>query len=189
MRVFERLCLWLGAAGLLLVGGAYMHGALAYESALRAFDARTMDESQPAADPTADPSVDQGVLAVLEIARLDMRVPVFLGTDEVTLNKGSGIIAGTAIPGEVGNIAIAGHRDSHFRPLEKLRAGDLLELQTARGDKKFRVTDIWITDPLDISVLDDTDGTTLTLITCFPFRYVGSAPDRYVVRAVPVAGV
>lgn len=125
-------------------------------------------------------------LAVLAVERLGLQVPVFLGTDSIVLNKGAGIVDGTAIPGEVGNIAVAGHRDSYFRALENIEVGDLIDLRATRGGGQFRVSEIRITHPLDVSVLDDTDEVTLTLITCYPFRYLGFAPDRYIVRAVPV---
>jgi sortase A len=127
-------------------------------------------------------------LALLKIERLNLVAPVFPGTDAVTLNRGLGVVEGTALPGEAGNVALSGHRDSFFRPLKDIAVGDSIELQTRKGVQHFRVADIRIVDPLDISVLDRTDATVLTLITCYPFYYVGYAPDRYVVRATLVQG-
>ena len=96
-------------------------------------------------------------------------------------------ILGTGgLPGENGNVAIAAHRDSFFRPLKDIGVGDLIELRSAHRTEKFRVAEIFVTDPLDISVLAPTKCAVLTLITCYPFNYVGFAPDRYVVRAVRV---
>ena len=126
---------------------------------------------------------DQLPIAVLRIASLDLEVPIFDDTGRRALNRGAGHVATTAPPGDTGNIAIAGHRDGFFRPLEGIPLGTKIELQTLHGTQQFSVAEILIVDPLDVSVLDETDETTLTLITCYPFRYVGHAPDRYIVRA------
>ena len=127
-------------------------------------------------------------LALLAIERLDLQVPVFPGTDRFTLNRGAGLVDGTAYPGESGNIVLSAHRDSFFRPLKDIRVGDTIALRTLEASQRFKVAEIFITDPLDISVLDPTDTPTLTLITCYPFYYVGFAPERLIVRAVPVDG-
>jgi sortase A len=125
-------------------------------------------------------------LAMLKVERLNLEAPVYFGTDRITLDRGVGIVEGTANLGEVGNIGISGHRDGFFRPLKDIRVGDRIEMQTLNGIQNFEVSDISIVDALDISVLDPTDTTVLTLITCHPFYYVGYAPDRYIVRATPV---
>lgn len=126
-------------------------------------------------------------LALLKIERLNLEAPVYFGTDRTTLDRGIGIVEGTTQPGEVGNIGLSGHRDSFFRPLKDIKVGDSIEMQTVDGIQNFEVSDISIVDALDISVLDPTDKTVLTLITCHPFYYDGYAPDRYIVRATPVA--
>ncbi len=125
-------------------------------------------------------------LAMLKIKRLNVEAPVYFGTDRITLDRGIGIVEGTANLDEVGNIGISGHRDSFFRPLKDIKLGDKIEMRTLQGVKDFEVTDISIVDALDVSVLDPTDTTVLTLITCHPFYYEGYAPDRYIVRATPV---
>ena len=125
-------------------------------------------------------------LAMLKIERLNIEAPVYFGTKKITLDRGIGIVAGTANLGEVGNIGISGHRDSFFRPLKDIKLGDKIEMRTPEGIQDFEVTDISIVDALDVSVLDPTDTTVLTLITCHPFYYVGYAPDRYIVKATPV---
>jgi sortase A len=122
-------------------------------------------------------------IGVLRIASLGMEVPVLEGTDKITLNRGVGRIAGTALPGLGGNIGIAGHRDSFFRPLRKIRTGNEIELLTRSGKHIYRVDQIKVTDPKDISVLQPRQTPSLTLVTCYPFYYVGSAPKRYVVTA------
>ena len=123
-------------------------------------------------------------LAVLRIPRIQLEVPVLEGTDEVTLNRAVGHIEKTAAPGTLGNSGIAGHRDGFFRGLKDLRAGDAIELDTLEGTEVYLIERTWIVDPDDISVLDPTSDPVLTLVTCYPFYFVGPAPKRYIVRAV-----
>jgi sortase A len=122
-------------------------------------------------------------LAVLRIPALHLEVPVLEGTDEVTLNRGVGRIAGTSLPGQGGNIGIAGHRDGFFRRLKNIRTGDAIELVTMSGTDVFVVGRIRITDPTDVSVLRPRAKHSLTLVTCYPFYFVGPAPSRYIVEA------
>ena len=113
-------------------------------------------------------------------------MPVFAGTDQVTLNRGAGLVEGTALPGESGNVVVSAHRDTFFRPLQHIEVGDEIELVARDRTHYFTVTNVSITDALDVGVLDAQAERELTLITCYPFQYVGFAPDRFVVRAVPV---
>jgi sortase A len=122
-------------------------------------------------------------LAVLALDRLRIRVPVFEGTDDWALNRGAGWIAGTARPGETGNVGIAGHRDGFFRGLKDVEAGDLIELQLPDQTMAYRVLRAEIVQPEEVRVLMPTDEPTLTLVTCYPFYFVGSAPQRFIVRA------
>jgi len=122
-------------------------------------------------------------LAVLRISKVHLEVPVLEGTDELALNRGVGHIAGTVSPGEVGNIGIAGHRDGFFRALKDVRPGDIIELETPTRTNTFVVEQIVLVDPNDISVLQPRSVSSLTLVTCYPFYYVGSAPQRYIVQA------
>lgn len=124
-------------------------------------------------------SAPQPVLAVLEMPSLGLEVPVFEGDME----RGPAWIAGTARPGEMGNAGISGHRDGYFRVLKDATVGDRLRLRTATGVGHYVIDDIRIVDPLDVEVLDPTDDPVVTLVTCYPFYYVGSAPQRYIVRA------
>lgn len=112
-----------------------------------------------------------------------MEVPVFDSTSKTALNRGAGHITGTALPGTTGNIAIAGHRDGFFRRLKDIQIGAQIELTTLQGQQSFRVAELMIVDPLDVSVLDPTEETVITLITCYPFYVVGAAPERFIVRA------
>jgi sortase A len=123
-------------------------------------------------------------LAVLRIPRLRLEVPVLEGTDDWTLNRGVGHIEDTAKPGENGNVGIAGHRDGFFRGLKDVAVGDTLEMDVRSGTERYRIERIWIVNPEDVSVLDPTPSRSVTLVTCYPFYFIGSAPQRYIVRAV-----
>ena len=122
-------------------------------------------------------------LAVLSIRRINMQVPVFDGTDDLILNRGAGRILGTASPGESGNIGIAGHRDGFFRGLKDLQMGDRIDLGTQGREFLYTVDAMEIVQPTDVSVLRARPQPSLTLVTCYPFYFVGDAPQRYVVHA------
>jgi sortase A len=122
-------------------------------------------------------------LAVLEIPKIGLEVPVFDGTDDVTLNRGVGRITGTARPGQIGNVGIAGHRDGFFRGLKDVVVGERIELETPTRTETYQVDQIQIVKPTDVQVLEDRSVPTLTLVTCYPFYFIGNAPQRYIVRA------
>jgi sortase A len=123
-------------------------------------------------------------LAVLRIPALDLEVPILEGTDEVTLNRGVGRIAGTSLPGQGGgNIGIAGHRDGFFRSLKDVRTGDAIELATMSGTDIYVVDRIGVISPNDVAVLQPRTKDSVTLVTCYPFYFVGPAPRRFIVQA------
>lgn len=122
-------------------------------------------------------------LAVLRIAKVHLEVPVLEGTDDLTLNRGVGHIEGTGRPGEEGNVGIAGHRDGFFRVLKDIGQGDEIELVTANRKDVYKVNQITLVRPSDVSVLEARPGRSLTLVTCYPFYFIGSAPQRYIVQA------
>ena len=128
--------------------------------------------------------------AVLRIPKIGLEVPVLEGDDVLTLNRGAGHIPGTKLPGQAGNVGVTGHRDGFFRGLKDISPGDVIEMQRGAesGNKTARyvVRNISIVMPSDTRLLKDTSESTLTLVTCFPFRYIGSAPQRYVVQATLV---
>ena len=125
---------------------------------------------------------DDPPLAILSVEKLDLKVPVYNGTDEVNLNRGAGRIKGTAWIDTPGNLGIAGHRDGFFRVLKDIEVGDSIEMLTFQGESEFVVSSITIVDPTDVSVLESTDASTITLVTCYPFYFVGHAPKRYIVK-------
>ena len=107
---------------------------------------------------------------------------------DLVLDLAAGRIEETALPGTVGNVGIAAHRDGFFRVLKDIKAGDALVLETPVATEQYRVEWIKITTPEDVSVIDPTPGRAVTLVGCFPFYHVGAAPQRFIVRAVPVSG-
>lgn len=123
-------------------------------------------------------------LGVLRIRRLGLEAPVLRGVDELTLNKGVGWIPGTARPGEAGNSGLSAHRDGFFRVLKDIAAGDTIELETANGSQRYVVRSFEIVEPSDVRLLGPTGEQAVTLVTCYPFYFVGPAPQRFVVRAV-----
>jgi sortase A len=122
-------------------------------------------------------------LAVLRIRRINIEAPVLEGTDDLTLNRGLGRIAGTARFGETGNIGIAGHRDGFFRELKDIQLGDRIEVETPQGRSTYVVDHLQIVKPTDVQVLQSASASTLTLVTCYPFYFVGTAPRRFIVHA------
>ena len=121
----------------------------------------------------------------MRIPRLGVMAMVREGADGGTLERAVGHIPGTALPGATGNVALAGHRDTFFRPLRNIRKDDAIELETTNGTYRYAVESTEIVSPRDVSVLAPAKNQkTLTLVTCYPFYYVGSAPKRFVVRAV-----
>ena len=125
---------------------------------------------------------DEAPLAIMSIDTLELKVPIYNGTDEINLNRGAGRIKGTAWIDSPGNLGIAGHRDGFFRVLKDIELGDSISMLTHQGNSEFVVSSITIVDPSDVSVLAPTDASTITLVTCYPFYFVGHAPKRYIVK-------
>jgi sortase A len=190
---------------LLIWAGFYVDGKVAAHRGLGRFEALRAGETVNGAAPgmpdlsqwdaerivawraaLAEPAPP--ALAVLRIPKIGLEVPVLPGTDDFVLNLAVGHIPGTALPGTDGNSAIAGHRDGYFRRLKDIVEGDAVEVDTLEGKRSYRVERTWIVQPEDVSVLDDSPVRSLTLVTCFPFYFVGSAPQRFIVRAVSADG-
>jgi sortase A len=194
LRILERMSLLAGTMLLAASALAWFDGAVHSYSAIEDFERFE--------DLVASPAVQEGwseqrrteyrrarsaasgaTLAILRIASTGIEVAVFDSTSKTNLNRGSGHVSDTALPGTEGNIAIAGHRDGYFRSLKDIAIGAEIELVSPRRKQKFRVSELLIVDPLDVSVLDSAEETVLTLITCYPFYFIGPAPERFVVRA------
>jgi sortase A len=126
-------------------------------------------------------------LGILRIPSISLEAPVLQGTDDLTLNRAVGHIEETAAPGSPGNVGIAGHRDGFFRGLKDIQTGDVIELISQNRTDRYLVDEILIVSPEETSVLSDRPKPSLTLVTCFPFYYAGSAPLRYIVHASAVA--
>ncbi len=133
--------------------------------------------------PAPPPPAPGAWVARLEAPTVAMTTTVLEGSDDATLAKAAGHIEETAFPGETGNIGIAGHRDTIFRPVRNLKVGDPLVVTTADRVFNYRISSTIIVGPDDVYVLDPTPKPTLTLVTCWPFTYVGHAPKRYIVHA------
>jgi sortase A len=127
------------------------------------------------------------VLGRLTIPRLNLSVMVFEGDDDAILKQGAGHIPATSLPWENGNLGIAAHRDTYFRPLRLVRPRDFIEFTTPEGVSRYIVTDIEIVRPSDIQVLAKAPGHDLTMVTCYPFYYLGNAPKRWIVHAKQIS--
>lgn len=124
----------------------------------------------------------------LEIPRLGLSVAVAEGIDKRTLRRAAGHLPGTPFPGEPGNVVLAAHRDTLFRPLKDVRAGDRLSLRTPDGEFAYEVSSVEVVEPDRVEVMAPGPTPEVTLVTCYPFYYVGPAPKRYVVKARVVGG-
>lgn len=129
------------------------------------------------------PVAPAGLIGRLEIPRLGVSVMLVEGDDARTLRRAVGHIPGTALPGRPGNVAFSGHRDTFFRPLRNIRENDVVVVTTLAGEYRYRVVSTRVVVPDDVEVLDAGPGEVLTLVTCYPFYFVGAAPDRFIVRA------
>jgi sortase A len=124
-----------------------------------------------------------GLIGRIDIPRLGLSVIVIEGVDHITLRRAVGHIPGSALPGQPGNVGISGHRDTYFRPLRNIKQNDIITLTTVLGEYHYRVVSTKVVSPYNVAVLDPSRSETLTLVTCYPFYYVGPAPDRFIVRA------
>jgi sortase A len=137
----------------------------------------------PRPSPSARVLRPGSVIGRLEAPGLQLSTPVLEGSDDGTLARGAGHLEDTPFAGDIGNVGIAGHRDTVFRPLKHAKAGDELTLTTADGTYRYRIAKTLIVDPDDVYVLDPTREPTLTLVTCYPFEFIGHAPRRFIVQA------
>lgn len=139
--------------------------------------------SPPARSPARVAPTPGTVIGRIDIPSLHLSTPVLEGSDDATLSRGSGHIEDTPFPGEPGNIGIAGHRDTVFRPLKRVKIGAEMILTTSDRVYRYRIAKAFIVNPEDVYVLDPTEDPTLTLVTCYPFEFIGHAPRRFIVQA------
>jgi sortase A len=208
-RFAERLFLTAGLTLLVVVAAALVYRSVSSHRALKQFDQSQVAyiQHKPEADALAisDRDVDVSLwspkrvreyqqsllikkdapMGVLRLDRLRIRVPIFEGTDELVLNRGVGWIAGTARPGEAGdsNIGIAGHRDGFFRGLKDIAPGDKIQLSTPGIESLYAVDSTELVTPEHVEVLKRRGVPSLTLVTCYPFYFIGDAPQRFIVHA------
>jgi sortase A len=182
----RRWLTWFGSA--LMVGGAAVLAWYAWTLCARAAAQRRAKEWLigamyiQGATPKA-PVVHGAVIGEIEIPRLRVAVIVFEGDDAGILSQGAGHIPGTALPAVSGNIGIAAHRDTYFRPLRSIHTNDVIILKNPGGTSQYAVTETKIVRPSEVGVLESAPGRDLTLVTCYPFFYVGNAPERFIVHA------
>ncbi len=148
------------------------------------------NNAAPADSPAAAAAPEMhGAVGKLEIPRLGVSVMVVEGVDGSDLKLAVGHIPGTALPWGPGNVGLAGHRDTFFRPLRSIRRDDTITVRTLHGAYRYRVVSTNVVSPKDVQVLYPTDRASLTLVTCFPFDYIGSAPKRFIVHAERAPGI
>jgi sortase A len=178
---------WLrrGEIALWVIGFSLLGWALAATSMSMVYQARQERafSSDMRQDPATRAGADPLVLGRIEIPRIGVTAIVREGDDDATLAIAVGHISGTARPGECGNMALAGHRDSFFRALRGIRRQDTIRFVTPNRSYEYVVDSTEVVTPEDTRVLDPTGDTVLTLVTCYPFKYVGHAPNRFIVRA------
>jgi sortase A len=196
LAIASRACLLLGLTMFGIFVAAQVDQRTAASSAIAAFEESRQLAQSPPPDQTlwsdqrkahyaeSLPARVDAPRALIRIPSIDMTAPVFAGTSELVLNRGVGWIEGTASPGDAGNIGLAGHRDGYFRGLKDVELGDSLEIETLEGIRSYKITELFIVDPSDVYVLEPTREPSVTLVTCYPFYFVGSAPQRYIVRGV-----
>ena len=179
-RWFERLLFVAGLACLGWAGATWLQAYHFQGEQSRLLETMARTSPPKAAALATDPAAPIGRL---EIPRLGVSVVVMPGDDDATLMKGVGHLPDTPLPWNGGNTAFAGHRDTFFRPLERVTIGDDIHLDTPRGRFHYRVRRTIVVEPEDLWVLDRSTRATLTLITCYPFHYIGPAPKRFIVQA------
>jgi len=187
--LWAQLALFAGGAALLGYGGFVLADTWLFQRRESSHFERLLDQRRAVGQNSEVPAVPivltgrQGLLGRLEIQRLGLSVMVMEGDDHRTLRHAVGHIPGTALPGQNGNMALTGHRDTFFRPLRNIRPDDTIKLTTLQGQYQYRVLATQVVSPDNVSVLDSSRSEILTLITCHPFYFVGAAPGRFIVRA------
>ena len=183
VRWIRRLLLITGVVLLGYVGFTLLDARLFQASAMHTLEAQVQTLKESGASPFRPPVKEGDVLGRIDIPRLGMSFAILQGTNSRTLRLGAGHIEGTPLPGDPGNSGIAGHRDTFFRELRNIRQNDEIHLQTATGLLRYEVDWVRVVDPDEVSVLSPSADSSLTLVTCYPFYFLGSASQRFIVHA------
>jgi sortase A len=185
MYILRGACYFFLAFGLLALG--YAGFVFADSHAYQALETKKFRQGDLLARPPI--LVEGDVIGEIQVPRLRLNAIVVQGDSPANLRRAVGHLSKSALPGEWGNVALAGHRDTFFRPLRDVRLGDEIRFKTPERSFEYLVESIEVVVPSDIQVLQTSTGHDLTFITCFPFHYVGPAPKRFVVRAREVDGM
>lgn len=189
LAALQYACLGMGALLVSMVAVARLDGEVGRASAIAAFEATppVPDQSLWSPERVRDyaaslTEVKEAPLALLRMPALNLEVPVYATDSELHLNRGAGLIAGMGLPDKGGNLGIAGHRDGFFRVLKDAAPGQRIEIVTKSRTHVFNVVSTEVVDATDLRVLADTLDPTVTLVTCYPFYFIGHAPQRFIVR-------
>lgn len=194
MKALEATFWGVGILLMLIFFGAHAWGEIERQRGIAAFaetqqsaSVQVLEDSALALSDDDDAAFASApgdeVLAILRASGIGLELPVRYGTDEQVLRRGPGLIEGTSFPGSDGNVAIAAHRDTHFREMKDLKIGDRIDLEMPDRTQAYIITDLSVVEPTDVHVLDEVGRSVLTLVTCYPFYFVGNAPKRFIVRA------
>lgn len=191
MQLLERALWLLGGLCVMAFASVKLHAELAHRAAIATIRAPTQadqalwSESRKSQyDQARSQIAADAALAILTIPSIKLEAAVFEGTSSRVLNAGLGRVEGTARVGDVGNLALAGHRDGFFRGLKDIRVGDDIVLETVSEKTRYRVSETFVVNPEEVFVLAPSTENVITLITCYPFYFVGDAPQRFIVRGV-----
>jgi len=200
VKLFRMVMLISGLACLGIFAASIVYQTIYQDDEIARFEGRNIDtpanpaEKHPApgmrpSQPRNDAPARGGAVGKIDIQRLHLSAMVEEGVSDGVLFRAVGHVPGTALPGERGNVGIAGHRDSFFRGLKDIERGDTIRFETTRGSYTYVVKELSIVDPSNTKVLAATGDDMLTLVTCYPFRYIGSAPRRFIVHATLISSV
>jgi len=183
LRWSRNVLLIIGLLSLSYVGYALLDARLYQAEQARRFERELKETNLPRAESASAAASEGSTLGRIEISAVGMTTMILEGTEEGTLRRAVGHIRGTPLPGQRGNVALAAHRDTFFRGLRDIRVNDEITLTTLSGSFHYRVDSTKVVKPEETEALKDNGHDTLTLVTCYPFNFVGSAPKRFIVRA------
>lgn len=182
LRFIQQLLVGVGVVTLAYVGGTLAYAGIYQQHQSWQFDQAVAEFQANATERTGDLKAGD-LVGRLEVPRIGVSVMVHHGVEEHILTVGAGHVPATPLPGAQGNAVIAGHRDTFFRKLEGILPGDIIEVSTVGGTHQYVVDSTTIVQPEDTQVMESRGRPELTLITCYPFYFVGNAPQRFIVHS------